>query len=683
MRKITLLIFILSILAAGLLADNIDYIRKEWLRLHPGELPIWPTEEELTRMDEIGRDFYPTDPPTAPVRQVAEFEPMSGALIRWNNGLAIPYSLVAEMSLDATVVTIVSGTTQQTAAITAYQNNGVNMANCTFLHAITNSQWTRDYGPWFIFDGDNDLGVVNFIYNRPRPDDNDIPIAYATFDTLDLFGMSVIHTGGNYMCDGLGQAASTTLVWTENPGLSHDDVAEYHLDFCGIETYHVVPDPLGEYIEHIDCWGKFLDVDKVIIGQVPVNDPRFSDFENAADYFAEALSSWGNPYEVYRVETPGTHPQTPYTNSLILNDKVLVPQTGHGLDDDALAAYEQAMPGYQVIGVPYGGWANTDALHCRVHEIPDKGMLYVHHMPVHGVEAGVETPIAAYIFAHSGADLIADSLQALYRLTSDPDWTAITLTDDGNNNFSATLPAISAGDTLAYYIHAADISGRNANHPFIGAPDPHLFTVAPDTQAPVITHEPIEDVHIENLPFTVSAQVTDNFAVTSVEMLCWNDGEGTTYVMENAGEDIWTCEFDLALDVGDVVTYLLTAADGTGNETFLPETGVYAFEILATSVDDTTQPNQDMLLGCSPNPVSAAGASVRFFLATSQQVQVDVYNVRGQRVRSLASGHRDSGLHRVHWNARNDSGEPVASGLYFVRMQTATGNRIQKLLLLR
>ena len=39
-------------------------------------------------------------------------------------------------------------------------------------------------------------------------------------------------------------------------------------DYLGIETYHVVPDVNGEYIKHIDCWGKLLSPDTILIRSV-------------------------------------------------------------------------------------------------------------------------------------------------------------------------------------------------------------------------------------------------------------------------------------------------------------------------------------------------------------------------------------------------------------------------------
>ncbi len=67
--------------------------------------------------------------------------------------------------------------------------------------------------PWYIFDGNDECGIVDFPYNRPsRPNDDEIPVEMAAYLGINLFGMNVIHTGGNYMTDGYGISSSSDLV---------------------------------------------------------------------------------------------------------------------------------------------------------------------------------------------------------------------------------------------------------------------------------------------------------------------------------------------------------------------------------------------------------------------------------------------------------------------------------------
>src|SRR5690606_7360655 len=99
----------------------------------------------------------------------------------------------------------------------------------------------------------------------------------------------------------------------------------------------------------------------------------YAEHEEVAAYFAAQPSAYGTPYQVFRVPTPNGEP---YTNALIVNERVYVPVTGSAWDDDALAVYRAAMPGYEVRGFT-GSWLSTDALHCRVKEVPDRGLLYL------------------------------------------------------------------------------------------------------------------------------------------------------------------------------------------------------------------------------------------------------------------------------------------------------------------
>ena len=65
------------------------------------ELPIGLTEDERLRLHEIYSMGRNTDPPSHPIRNISEFEPMSGVLIRYPFG--IPIDLIEEMALDVTI----------------------------------------------------------------------------------------------------------------------------------------------------------------------------------------------------------------------------------------------------------------------------------------------------------------------------------------------------------------------------------------------------------------------------------------------------------------------------------------------------------------------------------------------------------------------------------------------------
>ena len=430
-----------------------------------GELPIGLTEEEKTRIHEIYNMGRETDPPPGLIRNIAEYERMEGVLIRYPFGIST--ALIAEMSEDVTVYCLVSSS-QQNSANSSMTNGGVNMENVVYITGSTDSYWTRDYGPWWVVDGNRDVSVVDFTYNRPRPNDNQAPSKMANYLDVPYFASDIVHAGGNYMTDGLGTSASTNLVYVEN-SIPNSQVLQIMEDYYGIESYHVLDDPNNTYIDHIDCWGKYLSPTKVMIREVPASHAQYDEIEATATYFGNSTNEWGEPWDVYRVWTPNDQP---YTNSLILNEKVLVPVTGSSWDDEALTAYEEAMPGFDIL--PFtGSWESTDALHCRIKGIPDLEMLQIFHNPINDSTEAIDNgyPVEVIIDDLSEAGLIEDSIKVFWKNPNVNDWNSEYLygsdVPEEPNTWSGWIPAQEEG-TIQYYVQSADSSGRIENSPLAG-----------------------------------------------------------------------------------------------------------------------------------------------------------------------------------------------------------------------
>jgi agmatine/peptidylarginine deiminase len=443
-------------------------------------LPIHLTDEERQRLHEIGINHRSTAPPIGSPRNAAEWEPSEGVIIRWPLGISV--AIVAEMSEGVMVTTIVGSSSQQQSATNAYSSGGVNMANTQFIIAPTDTYWTRDYGPWFIFE-DTSMAIVDHIYNRPRPYDDLIPQVIGAAWGLDVYGMDLIHTGGNHMSDGLGMSASTELVYHENPSKTQTEIHDLMRDYLGNE-YTVL-----EYIEsggihHIDCWAKYLNPTTILVKDVAAGHPSHNLLNARADWLAQQISPWGEPYSVVRVYCPSG---TAYTNSLILNDKVLVPIFNSSWDNVALQVYQDAMPGYEILGFT-GSWLDNDAIHCRAMGVPDRHMLFIDHVPFKTADITTgDYAIEAEIVANSLTPLVPDQLRVYYSADGGL-WDYVPMTATGvPDTYAGDVPAQDEDSLVRYYIEAGDESGRLEHHPYIGRPDPHEFVA-------VCPNHPLVDV---------------------------------------------------------------------------------------------------------------------------------------------------------------------------------------------
>ena len=499
--------------------------------------PYHATAEEQQMLKTWYKNVKDGPAPTAPVTAIAEFQPMGGVMVAYP--LGIPVNLVSELSLITKVKVLVYPASDSNTVKTYFAASGVNMSNVGFWVINHDSYWTRDYGPWFIIDGNDHVGVVDFTYNRPsRPNDDAALVQITNLLQMERYEMPMVHTGGNYMVDGYGTAASTTLLLEENPNQTAASLQTMANQYLGVNNYMLLDDPLGDYIEHIDCWGKFLDVDKVLIAQVPASDSRYSDYEAVANTFANALTPWGNHYQVYRVNAPGQNRTTPFTNSLILNDHVFVPIAGTQYDNAAIAVYQQAMPGYTIVPImqnSYRPWQNTDALHCRTHELADPEMLYIKHYPLLGeLDLPSSTTIHAEIKALGGQSLVCDSLLVYYRVNGGQ-WQTTRLELVSGGGFEASLSGLQAGDEVDYYLFAQDQSGRRECHPYIGAADPHHFKVltvgvedVATSNAIAVYPNPCSRYFVVNCPKT--AQSVEGFDITGSLVYSTRDCEDRVVV---------------------------------------------------------------------------------------------------------------------------------------------------------
>jgi hypothetical protein len=112
-------------------------------------------------------------------------------------------------------------------------------------------------------------------------------------------------------------------------------------------------------------------------------------------------------------------------------------------------------------------------------------------------------------------------------------------------------------------------------------------------------------------------------------------------------------------------------------------------EAIAVSVDDGRRglvsdliPTDYRLFQNYPNPFNPV-TTIEYRLPEAASVTLEVYNMLGQRVKTLVDDHQQAGVWRVVWDATDDIGRTVSSGMYIYRLRTENATMTQKMLLLK
>ncbi|NQT63245.1 MAG: T9SS type A sorting domain-containing protein [Candidatus Marinimicrobia bacterium] len=95
------------------------------------------------------------------------------------------------------------------------------------------------------------------------------------------------------------------------------------------------------------------------------------------------------------------------------------------------------------------------------------------------------------------------------------------------------------------------------------------------------------------------------------------------------------------------------------------------------AVDDMLIPDEYALKGNYPNPFNPS-TTISFELPETQNVKINIFDLRGSLVQTLVNGSMDAGRYNILWNAENQ-----ASGVYFYRMEAGSFHATQKMMYLK
>ena len=398
----------------------------------------------------------------------AEYERAQGCCFAWQGYTSLLTQLISFVSESSKAYVVVDRESDIDYAKRRLLSAGANEENLEFVVNYLNSVWMRDYGPWWTYTSDGEREVIDLDYNRPRPHDDKFPSALAEEYGIPSHVLDLILPGGNLILDGHGVAIMTDVTFDPaqggDPNLSVEQLEAFMRDYFGCKKVIILRDMNQDGTGHVDMFCQLLNATTFIVGRY--DDPSDGAAGNAEilDEAAARLegetNGKGEPFKVFRIPMPPRHWSTTYTytNSLICNDKVLVPVYGHETQEEALNLYRKLMPGYDVKGFDCSGIIGANgAIHCITKLFMADPIELNHTAPE---TVGESTVFSVEV---DSAD-IPQNVELHWRFEGEDDYEVVECKGSSPGNFDVELD-IDDGREIDYYFSAELDRGIEATFP--------------------------------------------------------------------------------------------------------------------------------------------------------------------------------------------------------------------------
>jgi len=100
------------------------------------------------------------------------------------------------------------------------------------------------------------------------------------------------------------------------------------------------------------------------------------------------------------------------------------------------------------------------------------------------------------------------------------------------------------------------------------------------------------------------------------------------------------------------------------------------------SIHEETIPQVDVQLSNYPNPFNPE-TTISFNLSEVEKVKLEIFNIKGQKVKTLFNEQLSIGEHNVGWNGKDANNKQVSSGIYFYKLKSGEYQQIKKMMLLK
>ncbi len=146
--------------------------------------------------------------------------------------------------------------------------------------------------------------------------------------------------------------------------------------------------------------------------------------------------------------------------------------------------------------------------------------------------------------------------------------------------------------------------------------------------------------------------------------------------------DCWTLyEYDLSETNADSIQIVIQNISDNSGVLMIDNIRISNNELVDIE-DDLQQPFVTLLGNNYPNPFNPE-TTIRYNLKSPQHVNISIYNIRGQLVKTITDKYQPTGDHEIVWKGKDNNGRNCSSGVYFYRMTTDNYHKTRKMLLMK
>ncbi len=263
------------------------------------------------------------------------------------------------------------------------------------------------------------------------------------------------------------------------------------------------------------------------------------------------------------------------------------------------------------------------------------------------INNGITSVLISHLAINSNDDIFAGGLGGMYRST------------DNGDNWSRIQSGMTSTNISALAIH-------KDGEIFAGTTTGGLFRSSDNGN----NWNPIKNGLTSNNILALTAN-SDNIFAGTLDGVFLSKDKGDTWSQINHGLTNHTVSAFAVANNG----YIFAGTNGGGVYRRLETTTVVEENIMGVPASFSLEQNY-------PNPFNPSTV-ISFQLAVNSAVSLSIYNMNGQLVRKLVTGEMNAGRHNISWDATNERGQRVASGVYLYIIRAGEFTAQRKLMLMK